>query len=224
MRRAILFFALMITLQGIAQSKKQPFCGVAYSKLHLLKDQLKEQFDFLKVQEQDTVVDIGAASGWFEGAFAAGSGVSSVHFVLVDIDTGCMNRKRVDAMVQHYSAVKGAPINYSFELVHNTPENLGLPLNTYKKVWVFNMLHEINDKDKLIKDIFSVLQPGGEVVLLEIIPKKPGQLHGGCNKPLMEPKECRKLFESNGFQQQEAITTTKQRKHITFSMMRFTKP
>jgi ubiquinone/menaquinone biosynthesis C-methylase UbiE len=169
------------------------------------------------------VVDIGAANGWFEGAFGAGSGINSVHFILVDIDSGCLNRRKVNAMMQHYSSLKGEAINYSFDLVHNTPESLQLPFNRYKKVWMFNMLHEIPDQEKMVRDVFNILQPGGEIILLEIIPKKKGQLHGGCHKPLMEPEACTKLFESNGFHLQEAARLTKIRKRIVFSLMRFTK-
>jgi ubiquinone/menaquinone biosynthesis C-methylase UbiE len=225
MRAFLLFLSFIAATHAGAQAKgKQTFCGVSYKKLRVLKEQMKDQFDFLHVHENDTIVDIGAASGWFEGAFGAGSGVDNVHFVLVDVDTGCLNRKKVDAMLQYYSGLKGAPINYSFELVHNTTESLQLPSNAYKKVWIFNVLHEIPDQAKMIRDVYEILQPGGEVVLLEIVPKKKGQLHGGCKKPLMEPGDCTKLFESNGFHQQDAVKLTKMRKHIVFSLMRFVKP
>jgi ubiquinone/menaquinone biosynthesis C-methylase UbiE len=224
MMRYCFLLLIVIAAAKTGAQGKQNFCGVSYKKLGVLKQQLGEQFNFLQVRENDTIVDIGAASGWFEGAFGAGSGVNNVHFILVDIDTGCLNRKKVDAMLQSYSSLKGTPIHYSFDLVHNTTDSLKLPLTSYKKVWIFNMLHEIPDQAKMVRDVYEILQPGGEVVLLEIVPKKKGQLHGGCKKPLMEPEECTKLFESNGFHQKDAIKLTKMRKRIVFSLMRFVKP
>ncbi|HWJ92339.1 MAG TPA: class I SAM-dependent methyltransferase [Flavisolibacter sp.] len=226
MRKCFLAFTVLASLVAAAQGKreKQGFCGVSYTNLKMLKEQLAEQFEFLKVQEHDTIVDVGAASGWYEGAFGAGSGINELHFVLVDLDTTCMNKKKVEAAMRHYSEVKGSPISYTFDLVHNSPDSLWLPLRSYKKLWLLNMLHEVPDQDRMVRGIRSILQPGGEVVLLEIIPKKKGQLHGGCKKPLMEPEACTALFERNGFQQKDAVRLKKVKRHIDFSMMRFINP
>lgn len=43
------------------------FCGVKLEKKAFLEAVYQQQFDFLNLQEYDTVVDIGAGSGWYEG-------------------------------------------------------------------------------------------------------------------------------------------------------------
>src|ERR1700712_3360077 len=116
-----------------------------------MASQMQDQFDFLKLSENDTIVDIGAASGWYEGAFSAGNNFRHIHFILVDIDTNCLNARKLAAMTAHYSQLKGSPITNSFTLVNNTPDSLFLPASTYGKVWLLNVFHEIDDKPKMLR-------------------------------------------------------------------------
>jgi hypothetical protein len=100
------------------------------------------------VQEGDTIVDIGAQSGTYEGCFLAVNNFKTVRFLLVDIDSSCLNQEKVNNMVAHYSKVKGDSIRNSFQIVQNTPDSLWLPLNQYRKAWLFNTLHELRINQK----------------------------------------------------------------------------
>lgn len=219
--RLIIFSLLLCTgLSTLAQ--KQNFCGAQYNKKENIKEQLQEQFDFLDIHENDTIVDVGAASGWYEGAFSAISDLQKVHFLLVDISEFCLNEEKVGSMVDHYSKVKGSRITNGFTLVKNTPDSLMLPKESFRKVWLLNTLHEIPDPSSIIKQMHFILKPGGEVVVLEIVPKKPGQLHGGCNQPLMSFEAIRNFFETNGFSFEEK-KLVQPKKRVQMQMLRFKK-
>jgi predicted methyltransferase len=225
MRLFFLFLLLSLQHQQLcAQKKKHPdFCGVQYEKKDVMAEQLKEQFDFLNVQENDTIVDIGAASGWYEGAFSAISGLKNISFVLLDIDSNCLSNRKVNNMLAHYSALKGEAISNKFQVVNNTIDSLWLPQNTYKKMWLMNTIHEIPDKERMAKNILNALRPGGELVILELIPKKEGALHGGCNMPELTFAQLKTLFEGQGFVLENNIDT-KPKKHVRLQLLRFRKP
>jgi ubiquinone/menaquinone biosynthesis C-methylase UbiE len=102
-------------------------------------------------------------------------------------------------MITHYSTVKGETITNKFKIVNNTVDSLWLPLNHFKKVCIFNTLHEIPAKEKMVRDINKILQVGGEVIVMELVPRKPNELHVGCHKPLLTTEQLNTLFTSNGF-------------------------
>jgi predicted methyltransferase len=224
MRLFLLFLLLSFHQNSFAQKKKrQDFCGVRYEKKDAMAEQLKEQFDFLNVQENDTIVDIGAASGWYEGAFSTISNLKNISFVLLDIDSNCLSKRKVNNMLAHYSALKGEAISNKFQVVNNTTDSLWLPLKTYKKMWLMNTIHEIPDKERMAKNILNALRPGGELVILELIPKKEGALHGGCHMPELTFAQLKTLFEGQGFVLENNIDT-KPKKHVRLQLLRFRKP
>lgn len=199
-----LFFAcfllpLFLFAQTDSKIERLPFCGWNYNSKKRIREHFGEQYAFLSPQKGDTIVDIGAASGTYEGCLAAGYDLEGVSFVLVDIDKRCLNEQKVANMLRHYSAIKGDSIRNAFQLVVNTQDSLFLPLERYKKVWLLNTLHEVSSPEKMAGDVNDILRPDGEVCILEIIPEYPGQLHGGCNKPLLTTEAINSLFSNHGF-------------------------
>lgn len=194
---------LMISHTGYAQKKskqeKLPFCGVRIENKEPLNEVYKQEVNFLELKENDTIVDIGAGSGWYEGALSAAMPLEHVHFFLVDISKECLNETKVNNMKDYYSSLKGSPITNTFTLINNTPDSLYLPARTFKKVWILNTLHEIPDPSKMIRDIYNILQPGGEVIILEVVPRKPHERHVGCRKPLLSKQEWNELFTAHHF-------------------------
>jgi ubiquinone/menaquinone biosynthesis C-methylase UbiE len=223
----LLLISVLIPTLALAQKKdkveKLSFCGWRMNDKEKAREYLQSQFDFLNVQEGDTIVDIGAASGSFEGVFLSVSDFEDVSFILVDINPGCLNQQKVNNMLAHYSKLKGDSIKNTFQLVQNTPDSLWLPLNRFQKVWMLNTLHEIPDQEKMIRDIYAVLKPGGEVTILENPPKREGQLHGGCHKPLLSFEKMNALFTSGGFQLDGRKDIIRKRSSDVL-MLRFIKP
>lgn len=197
----LLFISSSLTLLAQTKSKdsKKDFCGVKINKKQNIIETFQPQFDFIALQENDTLVDIGAESGWYEGAMSVALPFKNLTFYLVDINSNCLNETKVNSMIAHYSKAKEEAIKNKFIMVNNTVDSLWLPLNHFKKVCIFNTLHEIPDQAKMVRDINKVLKAGGEAIVLELAPRKPNELHGGCHKPLLTLEQINKLFTENGF-------------------------
>lgn len=229
MRKLLILFIVLVFCysQLLAQKRnksidKYGFCGFIIEKKKFLDEIYKVQFEYLNLQENDTIVDIGSQSGSYLGAFSATMPFQNLHFVMVDIDSTCMNKSTLSRVLQHYDSVGGKKITNTFQLVNNTVDSLWLPLASYNKVWILNTLHEIPDRTKMIKDMYNILRPGGEVVILEMIPKKKGDLHGGCNMPLQTIEEWKAYFTQNGFTCHSEFEI-RQKKRSPIVMMRFVK-
>lgn len=217
-----LLLPCLLFAQDDGKIEKLPFCGWNLSSKKTIRALLEEQVNFLSPQKGDTVVNIGAASGSYEGCLAAGFDVAEVAFILVDIDARCLNEQKVANMRRYYSAVKGDSIRNRFEMVINTQDSLYLPLARYKKVWLMNTLHEMASPEKMACGIAAILKPGGELSVLEALPQKEGQLHGGCKKPLFTSAEIKTIFLQAGFRLAATKELAKKQKFIP-AMYRFIK-
>jgi len=226
MLRLLLFTTLLLPSALYSQKKDKvdriAFCGVQLKNREKVKEYYQPQFDFLQVAEGDTIVDIGAGSGWYEGGFSAVSDFKNLTFILVDINAKCLNEQKVKNMVAYYAAVKRDTISNRFQIVQNTPDSLWLPLGGFQKVWMMNTLHEIPDQTKMAKDIYAILKTGGEAVILENPPKREGDLHGGCKMPLLSFEKIKELFTTNGFRFGEKIDIVRKR-NSDIQMLRFVK-
>jgi SAM-dependent methyltransferase len=203
---------LLITIPAFSQTSKRnaqiqklDFCGARYQNLKKIEDRFLSQFSFLGVNENDTIVDIGAQSGGFEGTFTALTNYQNLHFVLVDIDSACLNSRKLAAMNQHFAKHNPDYKPHSFSIVINTPDSLWLPKESYSKVWIINTLHEIPDQIHFLMQVNDVLRTGGEVVIQEVVPNRPGQKHGGCNKPLIPLDKLIQLFNGVGLKYKEKL-------------------
>jgi ubiquinone/menaquinone biosynthesis C-methylase UbiE len=196
---------VLLALQGTAQErdeekvKKLPFCGYKYIDSSKIRTHFRLQLQFLNIKDGDTVIDVGSSSGAYIGALNVIAPFSNVHFILVDIDSNCLNTGKMNNMLAHYQKLHGAAFTNSFNMVNNTPDSLCLPLLRYKKLLLFNTLHEIPDKAAMVKQITAILQSGGEAIIAEILPTQKRSIHMGCNLPLLSADAIIKLFSDAGF-------------------------
>jgi hypothetical protein len=181
----------------VTQKDSLGFCGLALDRVQL-KDYAR-QVAFLNLRPNDTLVDIGSSSGWFEGAAACLSPVQTHHFVLVDIDTACTNEQTVARMTAFYSSLKGAPLSYTYSIVQNTTKSLGLPPAFAQKFLLRETLHEIRDRERFVASLAVTCRPDGQVIVIEQLPLKKRERHTGCNDLLLETEEIIRLFRKGGF-------------------------
>lgn len=214
-------FIVLLFITSVT-TKAQDFCGFKHRSIDDIKKINQYQFDFLNISEGDTIVDVGAGSGWYEGMYSAIGSFKHVHFVLVDIDSSCLNRDKVNNMIAYYSEVKGEPITNTFQLVVNNESSLCLPDNSYNKVWIFNTLHEVDDAAATIRQLYKLLRPGGELVLLELNPARENKIHQGCHKPLATTMQWTSRFTQAGFILKDQVIRKIKRK-ISVQMLRFVK-
>jgi len=57
----------------------------------------------------------------------------------------------------------------------------------------------------MLADIKKKLKHNGILYIDEALPKRQGQLHGICNKPMLTDEETIAIFEKNGFEYVDGI-------------------
>ncbi len=196
----LLFFncTLAVCQHDEAGKIKRSFCGFKYKDTAKLHHALDAQLQFLQIKNADTIVDIGSSSGAYDGAYCAIAPFKNVHFVLVDIDSNCLNSTKVNNMINYYGALRGEPLQNSFSLVINRPDSLMLPLHHYSHVWMFNTLHEIDDKKGIARQMAAIMQTGGELIIYELLATAKRTIHQGCKKKLLSRDEIIALFANEG--------------------------
>jgi ubiquinone/menaquinone biosynthesis C-methylase UbiE len=206
----ILLINLLVLHAAFAQNdekvKKLKFCGYKYKDSAMLRKHFEQQLAFLQINDGDTIADIGSSSGAYIGAINVIAEFKNVHFILVDIDSNCLNSTKVNNMTAHYEGLRGQPFNNTIGFVMNTIDSLWLPFNSKKKLWIFNTLHEIPDKAGMIKQMSAVLKTGGEIIIAEVLATEKNKVHGGCRYPLMSDDEIKKLMDGAGFDFKNMIT------------------
>jgi ubiquinone/menaquinone biosynthesis C-methylase UbiE len=230
--KSILIFTVSLLLsitacygQNEEKVKKLKFCGYRYKDSALLRSQIEQQLAFLQIKDGDTIVDVGSSSGALIGCINVIAEFKNVHFILLDIDSSCLNTTKVNNMIAYYENMKGAPFRSSISFVVNSVDSLYLPLNSKRKLWIFNTLHEIPDKAGIIKQMAAVLQSGGEFIIAEVMATEKRTIHQGCNYPLMTDDEIKKLMDAAGFDFKNMVTNpipVKKRKN-PYCLYRFIK-
>ena len=197
----ILFFLSCFLVQIPASAQKLQrmpgFCGIYYKNMEDLWRQKKEEIDFISLQPGETVASVGAQCGHWEAVLAATS--ENVHFFLEDIDTTYFNERQVGFAWNYYDSLRGKPMTCSYSLVLGTERSTRLPETSFDKIFIINSLHEFTEKDAMLNDIHDKLKPGGLLFIDEPLPKRAGELHGGCHKPMITESEMATLLEGSGF-------------------------
>lgn len=202
----LLFFATVCFAQNGEKVKKIKFCGYKYKDTAQIRKHFERQIAFLDIKDGDIIADIGSSSGAYIACINVVAEFKNVHFILVDIDSTCLNSTKVNSMITYYEGLRGKPFNNSIGFVVNTIDSLWLPLNSKKKLWMFNTLHEIPDKAGIIKQMSAVLQTGGEIIIAEVMATEKNKVHGGCKYPLMSDEEIKKLMDPAGFDFKNMVT------------------
>jgi ubiquinone/menaquinone biosynthesis C-methylase UbiE len=192
-------FTSVFAFSQNAKVAKLKFCGYHYTDTALLRKHFQNQIDFLNINDSDTIVDIGSSSGAYIGALNVIAPFKKAHFILVDIDSNCLNKTKLKNMIAHYEGLKGKPFENTISFVNNSYDSLYVPLNSFSTVFIFNTLHEIDDKASIVKQISSIIKINGQLVVAEIAPTSKRTIHGGCNKPLLGEEELINLFKPYGF-------------------------
>ena len=124
---------------------------------------------------------------------------TTFEFYLEDIDTSFFNQRQVGFAWHYYDSLRGRPMTSTYTMVTGTEESTRLPENTFDKIIIINSFHEFSRVDEMLADIKTKLKPGGILYIDETVPKKPGQLHGICKKPMLTPEEIISILSKNGY-------------------------
>lgn len=131
----------------------------------VLKKSQTQTFDFLNqylgIHSGDTFAEIGASSGYYDGAMAVY--LEDVTFYLQDIDKGCLNEDNLKRVLKYYSKFKGEPIESSntFHIAIGTETNTNLPENTFDVIYCNATYHALNHPDSILLDLYLSLKSDG---------------------------------------------------------------
>lgn len=194
---------LFLLLCGLYPARAQKmhmikgYCGIYYKSMEDLFRQKQAELDFYQFRPGQVVASIGAQCSHWEAVYAAAS--DSVHFYLQDIDTVYFNPRQSGFAWHYYDSLRGSPMTCTYEMVLGNEKASGLPSNRFDKLMIINSFHEFSDQAAMLADILDKLKEDGILYIDEAVPRKSGQKHGICKKPMLLPDELIRLLEDNGY-------------------------
>lgn len=111
--------------------------------------------DYLNLDSNDTVVDLGAGNGYFAIPIAKGTN-NTVY--AVDIEPKMLAMLKDNAENEQLDNI---------DYVISDLEDIQLPDHTVNKVLVSLVIHEVTNLETAINEIKRILKPGGEVLIIE---------------------------------------------------------
>ena len=156
-RTAFLILSFLFT--GCSKIFRPYVCGPVLDKKSI--EVFKRQNDFLGLKSGITYADLGASSGYYDGAMAVF--LDSVTFYLNDIDEHCLNAKNLNKVLDYYSKLKGRSIQATntFHPVIGSPMHTNLPDNTFDVIFSNATLHVLEHPDSVLTDLHKKLKTSG---------------------------------------------------------------
>ena len=189
-----------VTLSG-CQSIFRPYpCGPVLDREGI--QIFKKQNEYLGLKPGVVFADIGASSGYYDGAMAVF--LDSVTFYLNDIDSHCLNERNLNKVLRYYSRLKGKPIQDTnpFHLVIGTPTSTNLPENKFDVIFSNATMHVIDHPDSVLTDLHRNLKADGLLYIRDEFAangelKKCGSKT--CGHYLLQRDPFLNLMSRNGF-------------------------
>jgi|LakMenE01Jun11ns_1017448.scaffolds.fasta_scaffold9629915_1 hypothetical protein len=183
----------------LGQKKVRPYkCGFISKDLSELTNNYQNLARHLGVQNGEMVASVGASNGYVEVQIS--SFVDSVHWTLQDIDTACLNYKNLSQVIDYHEKLINRKLNGSFDIVIGSVSRTNLPSQSYDRILLVNVFHELSAKKPIMLDISNSLRDNGRVVIMERMATKSGQKHGDCGHPKLLESEFIHEMTSYGFE------------------------
>jgi ubiquinone/menaquinone biosynthesis C-methylase UbiE len=150
--------------------------------------------EFLSLTEKDVVADVGTSSGYSLVPIAGAN--TNITFTVEDIDSSTLNRKKLLAQIKRF----GNKANIEqFKIVYGNETSTNLPSASYTKVLMFDVVHEMSERQTMLSDIRRILQKGGSLFIEEVLVYKPAKKERHCNYPFFTETAFKQLMLENKF-------------------------
>ena len=179
----------------------------------------QKEIGFYEFKSGQTIASIGAQCGHWEAAYAATT--DSVTFYLEDIDSSKFKKSQVEFAWNCYATLRGRPMTSDYKMIIGDEHSTSLPENTFDKILIINSFHEFTFQAEMLADIKKKLKPDGILYIDEALPKRQGQLHGICNKPMLTNEETIAIFKKNGFEYVDGVDFNYRQKNPTRKIFAF---
>ena len=152
---------------------------------------------FAKIKKGNTVVDLGSGAG--NDCFIARAEAGEDGKVIgIDFTPAMIEKARANAEKLGF---------YNVEFRQGDIENIPVSANIADVIVSNCVLNLVPDKDKVFKEIFRVLKPGGhfsisDVVLIGNLPealRKDAEMYAGCVAGAIQKEAYLQLINANGF-------------------------
>jgi ubiquinone/menaquinone biosynthesis C-methylase UbiE len=150
--------------------------------------------DFLSLTDKDIVADVGTGAGY---SLVPIAGINpNLTFTVEDIDSSTLNRKKLIAQIKRF----GNKANMDqFNIIYGTETSTNLPSASFTKVLMFDVVHEISDRQIMLNDIKRILQKGGSLFIEEVLVYKTAKKERHCNYPFFTEAAFKQLMIENKF-------------------------
>jgi SAM-dependent methyltransferase len=161
---------------------------------------------FAKIKKGDVVIDLGSGAG--NDAFIARAETGETGKVIgIDFSDAMLTKARTNADKLGFNNV---------EFRYGDIENMPVTANTADVIVSNCVLNLVPNKDAVLKDIYTVLKPGGhfsisDVVLIGTLPaglQKSAEMYSGCISGAIQRNDYLDLIKKNGF---ENLTVQKEK-------------
>ncbi len=184
---AILFSVCAVFSSQEISAQKQKYDSIA-------KAQRKTTLEFLDLKTTDSIADIGTGTGYSLVPIAGE--YPDISFTVEDIDSSECNRKKMQKQIRRWDN-KANIDQFSFH--YGTETSTGLPANSYNKVMMFNLVHELTYKTEMLNDIKRILSNDGVILIEEILVRKKIKRDKNCNYPYLTEDEFKTVMAENKF-------------------------
>lgn len=192
-------FILSFLVAGCGDSLIRPYkCGPVLTEKDI--QIFRKVNTFLDLRAGDTYADIGASSGYYDGAMAVF--LDSVDLYIQDIDQHCLTERNLKRVVRYYSRFRKTPDTNHFHVTIGDEKKTNLPRGIFDKIYCNATFHVLQYPDAIVSDLYTRLRPDGKLFIRDEF-----VYHGETR--YCDAKQCRNLIpqfedflaimERNGF-------------------------
>jgi len=122
----------------------------------------------LKLTKGDTIVSVGAGSGWREFMYSVF--YDSITFYLEDLDTSCITCSKIrNTYLPKYSKIKGSKITASFIPATGNETEIKINSNKANMILIIGAYHHFTNDMAIVRECFRILKPNGRLVIHEAV-------------------------------------------------------
>jgi len=192
-------FVLSFMIAGCGTPLFRPYkCGPVLKEKDI---QIFEKVNaFLDLLPGDTYADIGASSGYYDGAMSVF--LDSVDFYIQDIDRECLTEKNLKRVTKYFGRFRKSPDTNRYHAVIGEDKKTNLPDGIFDKIYCNATYHVLQYPDAIIADLYTRLKPDGALYIRDEF-VYDGQTRycdsKQCRNLIPQHKDFLAVMERNGF-------------------------
>lgn len=195
MKRFILFFSFNLFIIQAVKSQNT-FEQIDQDSTETKEENTEFTISFLEDLAFETAADIG--SGNLELILQIANHFPEKHFWLEDVDSSFCNYKKMRQKISELELNNINPKNLKIQI--GDEDSTWLPSNYFDVVFVFNLLHEIDNKPDFMQELERILKPYGSIIIADSFYKIKPAKHHGCHNPFLTEIEFDEFLKTQNFQ------------------------